>query len=79
MSNHLQADPRPLRDGSEQDQSPERVRNDLHHVTDILPNDRNGGNSMMKLFKNNEIKRDRYTVDDKAIIYLSKSMMGRIN
>lgn len=33
----------------------------------------------MKLFKNNEIKRDRYTVDDKAIIYLSKSMMGRIN
>lgn len=33
----------------------------------------------MKLFKKNEIKRDRYIVDDKAIIYLSKSMMGRIH
>ena len=34
----------------------------------------------MKLFKHYEaIHRDRYTVDDKAIIYLSKSMMGRIN
>lgn len=32
----------------------------------------------MKLFENNEFKRDRYTVDDKAIIYLSKSLMGRI-
>ena len=33
----------------------------------------------MKLFKKYEtINRDRYTVDDKAIIYLSKSLMGRI-
>ena len=33
----------------------------------------------MKLFTNIEsIRRDRYTVDDKAIIYLSKSLMGRI-
>lgn len=33
----------------------------------------------MKLFNRNEtLKRDRYTVDDKAIIYLSKSLMGRI-
>lgn len=34
----------------------------------------------MKLFgKHNNHKRDRYTVDDKSIIYLSKSMMGRIH
>ena len=33
----------------------------------------------MKLFKNYEnANRDRYTVDDKAIVYLSKSLMGRI-
>lgn len=32
---------------------------------------------MKKLF-NNEIKRDRYTIDDNTIIYLSKSLMGRI-
>lgn len=33
----------------------------------------------MKLFKNYTASRDRYTIDDQAIIYLSKSMMGRIN
>ena len=33
----------------------------------------------MKMFKNYEtLTRDRYTVDDKAIVYLSKSLMGRI-
>ena len=31
----------------------------------------------MKLFKKGEIIRDRYTVDDKAIYYLSVSMLGQ--
>ena len=32
----------------------------------------------MKLFKKNEVVRDRYTIEDDTIYLLSVSMMGRI-
>ncbi len=33
---------------------------------------------LLKLFRKNEIIRDRYTVDDEAIYRLSVALMGRI-
>ena len=32
----------------------------------------------MKLFKKNEVIRDRYTIEDDTIYLLSKSLLGRI-
>ena len=32
----------------------------------------------MKMFKKNEVVRDRYTVEDNTIYLLSKSLLGRI-
>ena len=33
---------------------------------------------LMKLFKKNEVVRDRYTVEDNTIYLLSRSLLGRI-
>ena len=80
MSNHLQADPRPLRDGSHKDLSSERNRTALHHVSDGTPQRPNMEVTNMKLFMNHEVKNCNYNNEAaKAVDYLAKSMMGHLN